>query len=74
MRYFYLILIVFFIGCKDFTINSNQQKVENNNIVVEKEQMINSNQKLDHLFLETTFKNKTLSSVTQAGFVNNLNE
>ena len=39
MRYFYLILIVFFIGCKDFTINSDQQKVKNNNIVVEKEQM-----------------------------------
>jgi MFS family permease len=48
--------------------------VKDTSIFVEKEQMINSNQKLDHLFLETTFKNKTLSSVTQAGFVNNLND
>ena len=48
--------------------------VEDTSIFVDKEQIINSNQKLDHLFLETTFKNKTLSSVTQAGFVNNLND
>jgi MFS family permease len=27
-----------------------------------------------HIFLETTFKNKTLSAVTQAGLVNNLND
>lgn len=30
--------------------------------------------KLENVFLETTFKNKTLSSVTQAGLVNNLND
>ena len=48
--------------------------VKDTSIFVDKEQIINSNQKLDHLFLETTFKNKTLSSVTQAGFVNNLND
>jgi MFS family permease len=29
---------------------------------------------LDNVFLETTFKNKTLSSVTQAGLINNLND
>ncbi|MEY3422054.1 MAG: hypothetical protein RIR48_2357, partial [Bacteroidota bacterium] len=29
---------------------------------------------LDNIFMETTFKNKTLSSVTQAGLVNNLND
>ena len=29
---------------------------------------------LNNIFLETTFKNKTLSSVTQAGLVNNLND
>ena len=29
---------------------------------------------LDNVFLGTTFKNKTLSSVTQAGLVNNLND
>lgn len=30
--------------------------------------------KLKHVFLETTLKNKTLSSITQAGLVNNLND
>lgn len=29
---------------------------------------------LDNVFMETTFKNKTLSAVTQAGLVNNLND
>jgi MFS family permease len=29
---------------------------------------------LEHVFFETTFKNKTLSAVTQAGLVNNLND
>lgn len=29
---------------------------------------------LDNVFLQTTFKDKTLSSVTQAGLVNNLND
>lgn len=29
---------------------------------------------LNNVFLETTFKNKTLSSVTQAGLINNLND
>ncbi|MCU0327699.1 MAG: MFS transporter [Chitinophagales bacterium] len=29
---------------------------------------------LENVFLETTFKNKTLSSVTQAGLINNLND
>lgn len=31
-------------------------------------------EKLDNVFIETTFKNKTLSAVTQAGLVNNLND
>ena len=48
--------------------------VKDTSVFVEKEQETNSNQNIDHLFLETTFKNKTLSSVTQAGFVNNLND
>ena len=33
-----------------------------------------NNKALDNIFLETTFKNKVLSSVTQAGLVNNLND
>ena len=31
-------------------------------------------EKLNNVFIETTFKNKTLSAVTQAGLVNNLND
>jgi len=34
----------------------------------------NATAQLDHVFWDTTFKNKTLSSVTQAGLVNNLND
>ncbi len=34
----------------------------------------NTSLSLDNIFIETTFKNKTLSSVTQAGLVNNLND
>lgn len=30
--------------------------------------------RLEHVFLDTTFRDKTLSSVTQAGLVNNLND
>ena len=35
---------------------------------------IDDSESLGNVFLETTFKNKTLSSVTQAGMVNNLND
>ncbi|HTO14963.1 MAG TPA: MFS transporter [Edaphocola sp.] len=38
------------------------------------ETTINQTASLNNVFLETTFKNKTLSSVTQAGLVNNLND
>lgn len=41
---------------------------------VDKENTTNSSGKLDNVFVQTTFKNKTLSSVTQAGLVNNLND
>lgn len=41
---------------------------------VQKEQTSNQGTALKNVFLETTFKNKTLSSVTQAGLVNNLND
>ena len=41
---------------------------------VEKESIIDTTDQLDNIFFETTFKNKTLSSVTQAGMVNNLND
>lgn len=41
---------------------------------VKKETKSDTSSKLDNIFVSTTFKNKTLSSVTQAGLVNNLND
>ena len=41
---------------------------------VKQETPSNSSQQLKNIFFETTFKNKTLSSATQAGLVNNLND
>ena len=48
--------------------------VKDTRVFVHQENMTNTTEKLDNIFLETTFKNKTLSSVTQAGLVNNLND
>ncbi len=41
---------------------------------VHKEQQSTQTNKLGNVFVETSFKNKTLSSITQAGLVNNLND
>jgi MFS family permease len=41
---------------------------------VKQENLQNVAQPLKSIFLETSFKNKTLSSITQAGLVNNLND
>jgi len=41
---------------------------------VAKESAKDKTHNLENIFIETTFKNKTLSSVTQAGLVNNLND
>ncbi len=41
---------------------------------VKQEMSIDNSIQYKNIFLETTFKNKTLSSVTQAGLVNNLND
>ena len=41
---------------------------------VQQESLSDTNAELKNVFFETTFKNKTLSSVTQAGLVNNLND
>ena len=41
---------------------------------VDKEQKTTESDKLENVFLETSFKDKTLSSITQAGLVNNLND
>ncbi|MFV8365940.1 MFS transporter [Flavobacterium sp. XS1P27] len=48
--------------------------VKDTRVFVQQENMTNTTEKLDNIFLETTFKNKTLSAVTQAGLVNNLND
>ena len=48
--------------------------VKDTRIFVAKEQETTSTDKLEHVFLETSFKNKNLSSITQAGLVNNLND
>jgi hypothetical protein len=34
----------------------------------------NKTEELDNIFIQTSFKNKTLSAITQAGLVNNLND
>ncbi|HRI27840.1 MAG TPA: MFS transporter [Chitinophagales bacterium] len=48
--------------------------VKDTGVFVHKESSTNKTAQLEHVFMETTFKNKTLSSVTQAGLVNNLND
>lgn len=48
--------------------------VADTSMFVKNEQISDLNQNLKNVFIETTFKNKTLSSVTQAGFINNLND
>ena len=48
--------------------------VKDTRIFVSKEQESTKTEELSNVFLETTFKDKTLSSVTQAGLVNNLND
>ena len=48
--------------------------VKDTSAFVHKESSEDKTAELKNVFLETTFKNKTLSSVTQAGLVNNLND
>ena len=48
--------------------------VKDTRVFVHQENATNKTGKLENIFLETTFKNKTLSAVTQAGLVNNLND
>lgn len=48
--------------------------VKDTRIFVHKESTTDTTTHLDNIFIETTFKNKTLSSVTQAGLINNLND
>ena len=48
--------------------------VKDTRIFVSKEQESVKTEEFKNVFVETTFKDKTLSSVTQAGLVNNLND
>jgi MFS family permease len=48
--------------------------VKDTRAFVHRETASNNTQKLENIFLATTFRNPTLSAVTQAGLVNNLND
>ncbi len=48
--------------------------VKDTSAFVHKESATDTTASLDNVFLQTTFKNKTLSAVTQAGLINNLND
>ena len=48
--------------------------VRDTRVFVHKESKTVSTKELENVFMETTFRNKTLSAVTQAGMVNNLND
>lgn len=48
--------------------------VKDTTVFVQRESAENNTESLRHVFWETTFGNRTLSSVTQAGLVNNLND
>jgi MFS family permease len=48
--------------------------VKDTTLHTHKESMTDSTIQLENVFMETTFKNKTLSSITQAGLINNLND
>ena len=48
--------------------------VKDTRVFVQKESITDNTVQLENVFLETTFKNKTHSSVTQAGLINNLND
>ena len=48
--------------------------VKDTRVFMHKEHTTNTTEQLSNVFIETSFKNKTLSSITQAGLVNNLND
>lgn len=48
--------------------------VKDTSVFVHKESATDNTRQLTNIFMETSFKNKTLSSVTQAGLINNLND
>ena len=66
---FYIGIFISIIG---FTLTALW--VKDTRIFVHKESVTDSTVQLENVFMETTFKHKTLSSVTQAGLINNMND
>jgi MFS family permease len=66
---FYLGILISFLGLiiTFFWVEDTRKFVQN-------EVPAKETKSLKNIFIETTFKNKTLSSITQAGLVNNLND
>jgi MFS family permease len=62
------------IGISIFGLMTSIIFVKDTRKFVNIEQHVSEKSAMENVFLETTFKNKTLSSVTQAGLVNNLND
>ena len=68
----YTFYIGIFISIVGFTLTLIW--VKDTRVFVIQENQTDQTASLENIFLQTTFKNKTLSSVTQAGLVNNLND
>jgi len=68
----YPFYIGIFISLVGFTLTALW--VKDTSVFVQKESATDTTAQFDNVFMQTTFKNKTLSAVTQAGLVNNLND
>ena len=66
---FYLGIVLAILG-----LLSSVLLVKDTQLHMKKEEINTKTALLDNVFIQTTFKNKTLSSITQAGLVNNLND
>lgn len=66
---FYIGIVLVFLG-----LSASVILIKDTRSFVQLEKMNSLIPRLKNVFLETTLKNKTLSSVTQAGLVNNLND
>jgi len=66
---FYLGIVISFVG-----LLLSYFFVRDTRVFVHKEQETTKSSKQENVFFETSFKNRTLSSITQAGLVNNLND
>lgn len=62
------------VGISIFGLLISAVLVKDTRAFVQKEELKDQKALLDNLFIQTTFKHKTLGSVTQAGIINNLND